>query len=126
LKKILIPESTEKERKKERVKNMVHAEASTFQKNISKQEAYAQVLQQVSALIEGQRNWVSFLILILVLVVYSLFIYLFIYFGFFCSVFSYLRGSSYGKKSNLGCWLACSFVCFVLVLVALVVPCCRN
>jgi len=39
--------------------NEVHAEASNFATNVSKKEAYAQVLEQARALFEGQRNWVS-------------------------------------------------------------------
>jgi len=37
---------------------MVHADATTFRHNVSKREAYAQVLEQATALFEGQRNWV--------------------------------------------------------------------
>jgi len=37
----------------------VHADASAFVSGISKKEAYAQVLEQAEALMEGQRNWVS-------------------------------------------------------------------
>jgi len=38
----------------------VHAEASTFASGITKEEAYAQVLEQAAALFDGQRNWVWF------------------------------------------------------------------
>ncbi|KAK3945985.1 GAF domain-like protein [Diplogelasinospora grovesii] len=37
---------------------MVHADASTFASNISKEEAYEQVLMQAEGLFDGQRNWV--------------------------------------------------------------------
>ncbi|KAF2643790.1 GAF domain-like protein [Massarina eburnea CBS 473.64] len=37
---------------------MVHADASNFADGMSKKEAYAQVLEQASALFDGQRNWV--------------------------------------------------------------------
>ncbi|KAI9055511.1 hypothetical protein LZ554_000459 [Drepanopeziza brunnea f. sp. 'monogermtubi'] len=37
---------------------MVHADASTFPSDLTKQEAYTQVLEQAEALFEGQRNWV--------------------------------------------------------------------
>ncbi|KAF2269867.1 GAF domain-like protein [Lojkania enalia] len=37
---------------------MVHADASTFQEGLSKKEVYAQIIQQASALVDGQRNWV--------------------------------------------------------------------
>ncbi|KAK8180690.1 GAF domain-like protein [Phyllosticta citribraziliensis] len=37
---------------------MVHAESSTFARGITKAQAYAQVLEQAAALIDGQRNWV--------------------------------------------------------------------
>ncbi|KAF2740143.1 GAF domain-like protein [Polyplosphaeria fusca] len=37
---------------------MVHAEASAFAQGSSKKDIYAQVLEQASALFEGQRNWV--------------------------------------------------------------------
>ncbi|KAG6359238.1 hypothetical protein INS49_012759 [Diaporthe citri] len=36
---------------------MVHADASTFAKGVSKEEALQQVLDQAAALFEGQRNW---------------------------------------------------------------------
>jgi hypothetical protein len=36
----------------------VHADASNFATNITKEEAYKQVLEQAEALFEGQRNWV--------------------------------------------------------------------
>ncbi|RDW62590.1 GAF protein [Coleophoma crateriformis] len=36
----------------------VHADASTFADGITKEEAYAQVLDQAEALFDGQRNWV--------------------------------------------------------------------
>ncbi|OCL01017.1 GAF domain-like protein, partial [Cenococcum geophilum 1.58] len=35
-----------------------HAEASTFAEGLTKQEVYAQVLEQARALLEEQRNWV--------------------------------------------------------------------
>ncbi|RKF53321.1 Free methionine-R-sulfoxide reductase [Erysiphe neolycopersici] len=38
---------------------MVHADASNFAHNLTKQEMYSQVLDQVEALVKGQRNWVS-------------------------------------------------------------------
>ncbi|MCJ1396285.1 hypothetical protein MMC18_009174 [Xylographa bjoerkii] len=38
---------------------MVHADAATFQPDVSKQEAYTQVMEQAAALFEGQRNWVA-------------------------------------------------------------------
>ena len=38
---------------------MVHAEASNFTKGISKEVAYAQVLEEAQTLFEGQRNWVK-------------------------------------------------------------------
>ncbi|KAK8188827.1 GAF domain-like protein [Phyllosticta capitalensis] len=37
---------------------MVHAESSTFAAGITKAQAYAQVLEQAAALMDGQRNWV--------------------------------------------------------------------
>ncbi|KAL2033178.1 hypothetical protein VTO58DRAFT_106350 [Aureobasidium pullulans] len=37
---------------------MVHADASNFDSNVSKQEAYAQVLEQARGLFFEQRNWV--------------------------------------------------------------------
>ncbi|KAF2231721.1 GAF domain-like protein [Viridothelium virens] len=37
---------------------MVHAEASNFAEGISKTQAYAQVLEQATALFEDQRNWI--------------------------------------------------------------------
>lgn len=37
---------------------MVHADASNFHSNVTKAEAYAQVLEQAKALMDGQRNWV--------------------------------------------------------------------
>jgi len=37
----------------------VHADASNFRENVTKEEAYDQVLQQAVALFDGQRNWVS-------------------------------------------------------------------
>lgn len=37
---------------------MVHADASTFEENVTKEEAYKQVLEQAEALFDGQRNWV--------------------------------------------------------------------
>ncbi|KAI9900262.1 hypothetical protein N3K66_004524 [Trichothecium roseum] len=37
---------------------MVHADASNFADDISKEDAYEQVLLQVEGLITGQRNWV--------------------------------------------------------------------
>ncbi|KUJ18027.1 GAF domain-like protein [Mollisia scopiformis] len=36
---------------------MVHADSSNFKADISKEEAYKQVLEQAEALFEGQRNW---------------------------------------------------------------------
>ncbi|KAK7606868.1 GAF domain-like protein [Phyllosticta citricarpa] len=36
---------------------MVHAESSTFARGITKAQAYAQVLEQAAALMDGQRNW---------------------------------------------------------------------
>ncbi|KAK8154600.1 GAF domain-like protein [Phyllosticta citrichinensis] len=36
----------------------VHAESSTFARGITKAQAYAQVLEQAAALMDGQRNWV--------------------------------------------------------------------
>lgn len=44
--------------------NQVHADASTFGQGVTKNEAYAQVLEQAQALFDGQRNWVSFVITI--------------------------------------------------------------
>jgi L-methionine (R)-S-oxide reductase len=41
--------------------SQVHAAAANFASNISKEEAYKQVLEQAEALFEGQRNWVSLL-----------------------------------------------------------------
>ncbi|KAH9212198.1 GAF domain-like protein [Leptodontidium sp. 2 PMI_412] len=38
---------------------MVHADSSNFASDITKEEAYKQVLEQAEALFEGQRNWVS-------------------------------------------------------------------
>ncbi|KAF7887583.1 hypothetical protein EAF00_009877 [Botryotinia globosa] len=38
---------------------MVHADSSTFKADISKAEAYAQVLDEARGLIDGQRNWVN-------------------------------------------------------------------
>ncbi|PMD23742.1 GAF domain-like protein [Hyaloscypha hepaticicola] len=37
---------------------MVHADASNFASNVTKEDAYKQVLEQAEALFEGQRNWV--------------------------------------------------------------------
>ncbi|KAG4031647.1 hypothetical protein MFRU_008g00150 [Monilinia fructicola] len=37
---------------------MVHADSSTFRADISKEEAYAQVLEEARGLFDGQRNWV--------------------------------------------------------------------
>ncbi|KAF2429231.1 GAF domain-like protein [Tothia fuscella] len=37
---------------------MVHAESSTFAEGLTKEEVYTQVLEQASALLEGERNWV--------------------------------------------------------------------
>ncbi|KAF8429230.1 GAF domain-like protein [Tirmania nivea] len=39
---------------------MVHANASNFMENITKKEAYTQVLEQAEALFDGQRNWVNY------------------------------------------------------------------
>lgn len=36
----------------------MHADASTFAKGVSKEEALQQVLDQAAALFDGQRNWV--------------------------------------------------------------------
>ncbi|KAL1297438.1 hypothetical protein AAFC00_004968 [Neodothiora populina] len=38
---------------------MVHADASNFDTNVSKKDAYAQVLEQARALFFEQRNWQS-------------------------------------------------------------------
>ena len=38
----------------------VHAEASNFAFDLTKEEAYKQVLESVEVLLEGQRNWVSY------------------------------------------------------------------
>ncbi|KAF2199460.1 GAF domain-like protein [Delitschia confertaspora ATCC 74209] len=37
---------------------MPHAEASTFEEGLTKEEVYSQVLEQARALFEDQRNWV--------------------------------------------------------------------
>ncbi|KAE8441499.1 hypothetical protein EG329_004887 [Mollisiaceae sp. DMI_Dod_QoI] len=37
---------------------MVHADSSNFKTDISKEDAYKQVLEQAEALFEGQGNWV--------------------------------------------------------------------
>lgn len=37
----------------------VHADASNFVSNVSKQEAYTQVLESARGLFYDQRNWVS-------------------------------------------------------------------
>jgi L-methionine (R)-S-oxide reductase len=37
----------------------VHADASNFSEDVTKEEAYKQVLEQAEILFEGQRNWVS-------------------------------------------------------------------
>ncbi|KAJ9141685.1 GAF domain-like protein [Pleurostoma richardsiae] len=37
---------------------MVHADASNFAEDVSKEEAYTQVLEQAEGLFDGQRNWV--------------------------------------------------------------------
>jgi hypothetical protein len=37
----------------------VHADASNFASDVTKEDAYKQVLQQAEALFHGQRNWVS-------------------------------------------------------------------
>ncbi|TVY52602.1 Free methionine-R-sulfoxide reductase, partial [Lachnellula suecica] len=37
---------------------MVHADASNFASDVTKEEAYRQVLLHAAALFEGQRNWV--------------------------------------------------------------------
>ncbi|TVY89059.1 Free methionine-R-sulfoxide reductase, partial [Lachnellula willkommii] len=39
-------------------KSQVHAEASNFASDVTKEEAYKQVLTQATALLDGQRNWV--------------------------------------------------------------------
>ena len=36
----------------------VHADATTFKLDVTKQEAYAQVLEQAAALFSDERNWV--------------------------------------------------------------------
>lgn len=41
----------------------VHADASNFVSNVSKQEAYTQVLEQARGLFYEQRNWVSLVLL---------------------------------------------------------------
>lgn len=38
----------------------VHADASNFASNVTKEEAYKQVLESAEVLFEGQRNWVKF------------------------------------------------------------------
>lgn len=38
----------------------VHADSSNFAEGVTKEEAYKQVIEQAEALLEGQRNWVSF------------------------------------------------------------------
>ncbi|KAF8854182.1 GAF domain-like protein [Acephala macrosclerotiorum] len=37
---------------------MVHADSSNFKADVTKEEAYKQVLEQAELLLEGQRNWV--------------------------------------------------------------------
>ncbi|KAG9233224.1 GAF domain-like protein [Amylocarpus encephaloides] len=37
---------------------MVHADASNFATNITKEQAYEQVFKEAEALLDGQRNWV--------------------------------------------------------------------
>ncbi|KAK3628446.1 hypothetical protein LTR56_018601 [Elasticomyces elasticus] len=37
---------------------MVHADASNFEAGVSKAKAYEQILEQATALFDGQRNWV--------------------------------------------------------------------
>ena len=37
----------------------VHADAAIFDPDVSKSEAYRQVMEQAAALFEGQRNWVA-------------------------------------------------------------------
>ena len=37
---------------------MVHAEAANFTAGFSKKDAYARLLEQARALLDGQRNWV--------------------------------------------------------------------
>ncbi|MCJ1386184.1 hypothetical protein MMC17_009310 [Xylographa soralifera] len=37
---------------------MVHADAAKFQPDVTKRDAYAHVMGQAAALLEGQRNWV--------------------------------------------------------------------
>ncbi|KAI6608876.1 hypothetical protein MCOR07_011723 [Pyricularia oryzae] len=39
-------------------RKMVHADASNFGANVTKEEAYKQVLEQAEGLFDGQRNWV--------------------------------------------------------------------
>lgn len=41
----------------------VHADSSNFASNVSKADAYKQVLEQAEALFEGQKNWVDFMFL---------------------------------------------------------------
>jgi hypothetical protein len=36
----------------------VHADSSNFAAGVGKKEAYEQVIEQASALFDGQRNWV--------------------------------------------------------------------
>ena len=38
----------------------VHADASNFASNVTKEEAYKQVLESAELLFEGQRNWVRY------------------------------------------------------------------
>lgn len=42
-----------------RTQHQVHADASTFKPNVTKEDAYTQVLEQATALFEDQRNWVE-------------------------------------------------------------------
>lgn len=37
----------------------MHADSSNFASDVSKAEAYEQVLEQAKALFDGQRNWVD-------------------------------------------------------------------
>jgi len=39
-------------------KRQVHADASTFAAGVSKAGAYRQVIEQATALFDGQRDWV--------------------------------------------------------------------
>ncbi|KAK6514243.1 hypothetical protein TWF506_008641 [Arthrobotrys conoides] len=39
---------------------MVHADATHFGANVSKQDAYEQVIEQLQSLMDGQKNWLTF------------------------------------------------------------------